>query len=268
MARRFRVWQRLWRSAYSAEAYRDVAGDRVPSLIGYLAVLITLVTVLSTMAAQIRISRLLDEFKPWLIESVPELRIQEGRVSSPVDQPYVWEMEAFGFVLDTTGATTELDPAYDEGVLLTETELIYRRSQFETRRYDVSEFPDVELNAQTWDQWIGAIKSWLWVPVAISTFLWLWVAKFLQVLFWSLLGLLAAAVTKRPLRYPALLNIGIYALTVPMVFELVAGGLGWLGGVAGLLSLVLYAAYLGWGIFVQPMVPATPSTQEAPGTSS
>ncbi len=266
MAKRFGLRQRLWRSAYSGDAYRDVAVDRVPSLIGYLAVLIVIATVVTTISTQIRTAAILEEAKPWLADNIPELRISDGKLSSPVDQPYIWESEDFGFVLDTTGDITELDPAYEQGVLLTETEVVYRQSRFETRRYDVSDFPDMVLDEDTWDRWIDTIKSWLWAGVAIASFLWLWVIKLLQVLFWSLIGLVVSMLTKRSLRYGALFNIGIYALTVPLAFDLLAGALGWLGGATGVLSLALYAGYLGWGIFVQPMAPATPSTQEAPST--
>lgn len=253
MTQRLGLWQRMWRSAYSAHAYREVATDRVGSLIGYLAVLIGIATVFMTITTHLRTNRMLDELTPWLKESVPELRITDGTLSSPVTQPYVWEHEDFGFVLDTTGATTELDPIYERGVLLTSTELLYRQSVGQTRRYDLSDVPDLVLNDATWDRWLASVRSWLWIVVGVATLLWLWLAKLIQALLWALIGLLAASLTKRPLRYGALFNLAIYAMSVPLAFDVLSRVLGWYGGGAVLVSLALYAGYVGWGIFVQPM---------------
>lgn len=244
--------QRLTDSVYRAGAYRQVAAERTGSLFVYLAVLILIATIVTTVLAQIRISSAMEMAKPWLKEAVPQLRIENGRVSSQVQQPYVWENEEFAIILDTTGAVTRLDSEYEQGVLITERKLFVRRSPTESREYDLSQFPDLVLNDAAWDEWIGTIRSWIWVVVATSTFLWLWVLKLIHVLIWSTLGLLVAPLLQRKLTFRALWNISIYALSAPLLYDLALNILGlaqW--PLLSLLSLVLYAGYWCWGIFVQ-----------------
>jgi len=248
--------QRLGGSVYRADAYRQVAADRSAALLGYLAVLILLATVVTTALMQVRLGRVLNEAEPWLKDSVPQLRIEKGRLSSPVEQPYVWESGAFVVVLDTTGAVTELNPEYGQGVLITERALIVRRSPTESREYDLSRFPDLVLNDEAWDTLLHNIRSWMWTVVAISTFLWLWALKLIHVLVWSVLGLLVAPLAHRKLTFRALWNISIYALTAPLFYDLALNLLGLAQRpLLSLLSLVLYAGYWCWGIFVQLPAP-------------
>jgi len=252
MAARMGLWARLWGSAWSADAYHDAAAGRVGRMLGYLALLITLATALITMRTHVAMVEALELAKPWVKAHVPEIHIAKGTASSPVAQPYVFEEKGVGFVLDTTGATTDLDPKYPRGVLLTKTELVYRRSAIETRRYALAQLPDMVINEATIGRALDLAKSWLWLAIAVGVFLWLWMAKLLQVLCWSLLGLLVNALGKRSLRYGALWNIGILALTVPMAFDVVLVLTGARIPAQGLLSLALYLGYLVWGILSQP----------------
>ena len=263
MSNRASVWVRIYRSAFDAEAYRDAATRRPGSLLGYLALLIAIATIVTALQAHVRSVRALEEAKPWLTAHIPELHITNGALSSPTPQPYVWAESDFAFVLDTTGATTELDPKYARGVLLTKTDAIVRRSAIETRRYSFQNIPNLIVNQATIARWIQTIKSWLWVAVAIGTLVWLWIAKLLQVLLWSVVGLMVNAFAKRSLSYRALWNIGVYALTVPLVLDLIKISLGWQTPLLGWLSLILYAGYVVWGILVQP-IPAIQPTGTAP----
>jgi len=267
MAARWGVWARLWGSAWSANAYRHAAAGRVGRMLGYLALLITLATALLTIRTHVTLVRALEEAKPWVKAHIPEIRIEKGTASSPVTQPYVFEEDGAGYVIDTTGATTDLDPKYTRGALLTKTELIYRESAVESRRYKLAQVPDMVINEATIGRALDLAKSWLWLAVAVGVFLWLWIAKLLQVLFWSLLGLLVNALSKRSLRYGALFNIGILALTVPTAFDVVVAVAGASIPAQGLLSLALYLGYLVWGILSQPSsAEATASTAGAQAT--
>ena len=60
------------------------------------------------------------------------------------------------------------------------------------------------------------------------------------------------ALSKRALRYGALFNLGVLALTVPTAFDVVVALTGARIPAQGLLSLALYLGYLIWGILSQP----------------
>ncbi len=250
------VWARLWGSGWRVDAYRDAAAGRVRSLVGYLGALVAMATSLTTVQTQLALAQAVRSFnteKLWE-RNLPEIEIKHGEVSSPVPQPFTLERDGFVFILDTTGTTTDLDPSVRQGLLLTKTDLFLRRRRAvrETRRYALEEFPDVVLNQTTVGQMLDVIKAWAWLAVGLFVFLWLWVAKLFQVLCWSLLGLLVNAASGRSLRYGALFNIGVLALTVPWAFDLLKDALHWTHWVLPWLSMGMYVGYLIWGIAVQP----------------
>lgn len=245
------LWGLLRGSAGTPEAYRDVASGGTGRMMGYLALLIAIATVVVTLQVQIASVVAMKIGGPWLKQHVPEIHITKGLASSPVKQPYVFEEHGFGFVVDTTGVTRDLDPKYKQGVLLTKSELVFRKSDVETRRYSLAKSPDMVVNETTIDAMLTTIRQWLWVIVGLGVFFGLWVVKLVQIFLWSLVGLLVAHLAPRPLAYRAIWNLAIYALTVPLVFDLVKGFLGWHIPGLGLFSLAIYAGYLTWGILVQ-----------------
>jgi len=184
-------------------------------------------------------------------KNFPEIRITDGKVSSPVEQPFTFEEDDFVFILDTRDATKELDLSYRNGILLTRTDLIYRSRPGETRHYSLEKFPNLILNQATVERFLQLIRNWTWVVTAFFLTIWFWIAKLIQVLFWSLLSLVVNAITKRSLPYRALFNIGVLALTVPFAFDLVKDTLGLRAPGLGWISLALYVGYLIWGILVQ-----------------
>ncbi len=250
------MWNRLWRSVWDGQVYREAAAGRVGGSLGYLTLLVLLATVVTTFQVQTAFSRSVWEFKQsrWWENNFPEIQLTQGKVSSPAKQPVVVEQKDFVFILDTTGAITDLDPKYPEGLLLTQTELLYRRQRGvqETHRIALEGLPDFTLNQATVEQILDRIKAWVWLVVGVVLTFWWWIVKLLQVLFWSLLGLLVNALTKRSLPYRAIFNIGVLALTVSLAFDLITGGLGLRVTGLGFISLALYVGYLIWGILVQP----------------
>ena len=260
MKHRFGIWALLWRSPWSADAYRDVAAGGVGRIFGYLALLIAIVALITSVRVHTAVSGFAQSFrelKPWEA-NLPEIQIREGRATTLPARPYVFQNEDVMIVIDTTGETTELDPQYREGFLLTETELILRMGPGpgETRRLPFAGVPDLTLNQTTVERAIQIISPWTWLGVAVAMTIWLWIVKLMQVLVWTPVSMVVNAVSRRALRYGALWNLGIYALTVHTVFDLFKDSVGRQSWALVLFSLALYSGYLIWAVLVQPVPPA------------
>lgn len=256
-------------SFWKKEAYKEVTTQRVGTMIVYLAILISVMTVLVTIRSHFAIGKLVEDFylsDVWRTNQIPEVDIRDGHASSAVAQPYILQDEDFIFILDTTGQTQELDPDYEQGVLVTETEMIYRRSKFEMRRYDLSEFPDFSLNRQSIEKWISDFRAWAWLIIAVSMFIFLWVAKALQLLFGALIGLLVCAITKRSLAFRSLINISILALTPPLVFDLLKDSFNLFSPWFSWLSVGIFAGYVTWGVLAQFEVVVLPASHNMSGS--
>lgn len=232
-----------------ADAYRDAAGWSLGRTFGYAAILISVMTVIVTVKSHVALVQGLEQAKPWVRAHVPEIRIQDGKASSPVPQPYIQQGEEITFILDTTGQTTALEAP--RGLLLTATELIYKKSAVETRRYSLAQIKALTITPPLVEAWMATAQKWLWVAVGLAAFAGLWIVSLVRVLFWSLLGLLVRAVFKRAVSYRGLFNVGVYALTGPMVLEAVPYMLAGIK-VPGLLFLAVYLGYVAWGVSVQP----------------
>jgi hypothetical protein len=246
-------------SVGGAAAYRDVAAGSMASMFGYLAVLIVLATAVYTVKSQPAINAFVREMTPMVREHTPPVHITQGKASSPVDQPFVLASrdEDAILIIDTTGATTEIDPSYEDSFLLTETTLTrHDASRGRTQTYNLQEFnrfwDPIDITGPILERWLAKWQRWGWVVVAVGSLCWLWLAKLVQVAVWWLLGLLINAVSGRRLRLEALFQLGIYALTVPFIFDVVKGVLDIRHGALALVSITLYVGYLIWAILVQP----------------
>lgn len=231
-----------------ADAYRDAAGWSLGQTVGYAAALIALATAVITVKSHLGLVQGLERSKPWVQAHVPEIRIQDGKVTSPAPQPYIQTGKEFQFVLDTTGQVTALEAP--TGLLLTASELVYKKSAVETRRYSLAQVKELLITPAVVEHWLTLAQHWLWVAVAVGVFVGLWIVKLLQVLVWSLFSLLVRAVFKRGIGYRGLVRVGVYALTVPMLLETAL----FLAGVpaSGWLMLAAYLGILAWGVSVQP----------------
>lgn len=255
MPQRFGVWSLLWKSPFSLEAWQDVGPGSFSRMWRYLALLISLAAIIVTIIVQVGMLRVVGNFKQqrWWERNLPDMRIANGQVTSSATQPYVREFDDFVFVLDTTGATGDLDPKYRNGILVKKQEVIIRRQRGaeEIRRFSLSEVPDFELNQASVEELLNRVLSWLWLVVLLGYMVWLWVAKPLQVLFWSLPLLIVNAVSGKRLPYKSLFNLGIYALTVPLIWDLIgmvaAPNQPWWGWV----SVGIYVGYWSWGLLQQ-----------------
>jgi hypothetical protein len=230
-------------------------------MLGYLALLALLAAAVTTANVSMHISRGITQFKAtrWWDNNLPEIAIAGGKASSPVAQPYRKDFGDTVFILDTTGQTTGVEPGAPNTVLVTETQFLLRQSRRgQTRVHDLNKFPDMVLNQANIEAWLDGVTRWLWAAIAVALFCWLWVMKLFQVLFWSILGLIVNAVSGRRLRYGALFNIGLLALTVPWIFDLVVLFAGTRARITNWVSFSLYIGYLVWGILAQPK--ATTST--------
>lgn len=267
MAGSFNVVPGLWRSAYSADAYRTAAAGGTGRMLGYLALMIAVAAAVTAATVSVLVGRVARQYHGtrWWEANMPVITIAGGQASSDAAQPFRRELSpGTEFIMDTTGNDPEVGSDAGNIVVLTKTQLIIRQQgRGQTRVYDLSRFPDMELNQQTVGAWLDNVARWAWAASWLGLVFWFWTVKLFQVLFWSVLGLIVNAVSGRRLRYGALFNIGVFALTVPWAFDLLLLVTQWRVPLANVVSFLLYIGYLIWGILVQPKAAASASAEPA-----
>jgi hypothetical protein len=192
-----------------------------------------------------------DKFAEWVDANVKPFAIAEGKVTADFDQPYIAGDTNFLFIVDTTGAITNLDPSATSGILfMRDSLLVWTTPPSQTNAphfapvQSLLGFPAGTVNG---DYFRGLIRKFLWVglPFAFAVML----------LFGALSGLLQAYLftaiasfmertLPAPLKFSQLLNIALHAIT-PAAIIFTAYSLFRLQGVdVWLVYLVAYGIFL------------------------
>ena len=241
--------QSIWAGfpgSFRPDFYRGIVTQPFGRSFVYFVLLILAVSILFSIKYTITARTLIGEAVTWvntefverLPEFLPEININDGEVSSPVEQPFIHRWGDFAFVLDTTGTFASLEE-YRNCVLITKRSIIVRtieNGNIKTQEHDLSKvkslgigpgreagelvtfrYQDRKLSVtrEHVSRWSRA-AGWTIIPfVVVLVYFYHLFVKFFHLLIFSLVSLLANRIMDAGLEYNHLLNIGIFALTPP-----------------------------------------------------
>ncbi|MBU1125966.1 MAG: DUF1189 domain-containing protein [Candidatus Omnitrophica bacterium] len=206
----------------------------------------------------------------FLIE-LPEIVIDEGKVNSEAPQPLVIDKKEYVFILDTTGTITALTD-YENGMLLTKDKFLIKTtrskaSSAETNEFDLAKLRISPIIIQPGDEDKGELLNIIFgekvfsatranvlkfgrtAGLVLAPFLLLFVfgltlvGRIVQVLFFSPISILMNNINKTGLAYRQLINIGIYAMTLPTAISTLAIVI-FGGDRNGILPVLLFFQYM------------------------
>ena len=225
--------------------YKEVVKQKIGKAILYLFLLLLIVALVMAISYGVKIQKMVNEGKELALKYVPEIKIINGQTEVSVPQPYtVWKDENFIVLIDTTGQYTSIDTAYKAGALLTRTKLIVKESEFQSRQYELSQFPPFTVNKTTIEQWAKIAVVVIWIGLPIGLFIYLIVAKWFQIFLFSIFTMSLNNMMKTNLKYSQLLSIGIYALTAPIILDTIYAITGRPNPIFIWLYIGIYAIYL------------------------
>ncbi len=217
---------KIIKSFTSVDFYRNIKSQPFSPGFKYLLLLLLIVTIALSIRFSFILSNGANFIADWISTNIPEITIRNGEVSSPAQQPYVKGTNDFVFILDTTGVTSAISPEYKAGILLLKNKIVHKQSEVETREYDLSKTPYFVLNKAVVDR-VRSIFVWITIPLmVIFLYLYYIAAKLVQALAFSLLSLIINAAGKLNISYKGLLNIGVYALTLPTLLGTIVDIMG------------------------------------------
>lgn len=264
-----------FRGSFNPEFYRGIVTQSFGRSFGYFLLLILAVSIIFSIKYTADARGVIGEVVTWintefverLPEFLPEITIKDGEVSSPAEQPYIHEWEEFVFILDTTGSITSLDD-YQNGVLITKRTIIVRTiedDKIKTEEHDLSMITSLNIGPgkgegelitfsfQEWrlsvtqenvTKWSKFISRALVPLIVVFLFFYHFTTKFIHLLFFSLVSLIANKIVDAGLEYSHLLNIGIFALTPPLALAVLVIVFGLTIPMFWLLYIVVYCAFL------------------------
>lgn len=240
-------FEEIWKAISDLKFYKEVKNFPVGKSIKYILSIVFLISLVLTIRYSYGIGKGLDIALEWMKKNLPVIEIKDGTAAVIAEQPYKIVQDDFVVILDTTGKTTSLD-GHKKGMLLMKDKVIYKESESKTEIYSLAEVKALRID----ENFMNAIRKnavWIMFPfLLLGIYLYLIVARFIQILIFSLITIFASAVTKIQLTYSQIFNIGAYAITASMFFGAVAAlflrvipGVGWV-------YCGVYAAYLTAGL--------------------
>lgn len=253
-------------SFFSKDLYREVGLYWKGLCFAYLLLLLAICWIPGMVKIHTAFSGFINNQAPAFIDQVPEITITDGQVSIEEPQPYyikVPDSNDVIAVIDTTGTIKSPEDA-NAFFLLTNTLIITRQSDFETRTVDLSHVKSFTVDSARITRWLNIIKKFLVVimyPVALLSS---YVYRIIQALIYAAIGLLFASMCKVSLSYGALLRLAVVAMTPCMIIKTAFALAGVYFPCIGMLYILIILAYLYFGVYACSQTPPTEQVLQVP----
>jgi len=245
-------------SLYSSQFYRRTAAMRSDNGFGFLAIIALIQTIVLSVtiaAAMLMISKAdIDGF----INQTPEVTLQNGQLS--IDQPSPYRITAGDtpiIIIDTENYNEKsAEFIFNEmrekklAALVTKTKIYTRKdNNNEYRVYDLSEDSSKEIikfNKDDVRKWAKMASIILLPLAAIFIFFGVWVYKIIQMLIYSVVGLIINSMLKRNLTYSTIQRLTSYCLWPPTLFITLIGFANF--EVMTLISIIITIGYIYFAV--------------------
>ena len=201
--------------------YRSIKNNKFSRSFVYLLLLFLIVYFISGTRTFIATRIAIDELITNVNANIPEFRLENGEFSFEGKMPYIISSSTNeAFVIDTTGQVdASVLKDVGSGMLITKDKVYLKNSQVESREFNLTELKGVTLTKKDVLDFLPKL-SWIVFIFIAFAFIFVLGWKLLNAVILALLGLIANAVLGSRLKFNNLLNISIYALTLPMLIQL------------------------------------------------
>jgi hypothetical protein len=248
--------------------YRTIRDNRFSRSFIYLLLLFLIIYAISGTRTFIATRIMVDELISSLSTNIPDFSLENGEFSFAGEMPYyISSSTNEAFVIDTTGKVDKtVLKDVGSGMLITRNMVYVKRSEAEMREFSLSEFKSFTL---TKAKVLEFLPKLTWIVCILIAFGFVFVLgwKLLNAVILAMLGLIINASVRGRLQFNNLLNISIYALTLPMLLQLAVNLYGypipWFGLMYWGIS-VLYVAMAIKSCMEEPYEPEAGSEPPAP----
>jgi hypothetical protein len=268
-------------SASKPASYKPHLKERTGTGLGYLYWLLVCLSTISALVlaawyipARAGIQEIIEKAAPVLRESFPPelvLTLQTGALSTNMEEPIFIDPEFWDVDMDPddeepmpdhfltidTNASIDDFSAYDTAILATRTHIVWKDDN-QLRANAFSEFEEnFVLDYETYEEGVTTIEPMLnnaplfidmvvvllilCMPFIGAGFAWAW--YLFMLLIWTCLLWVLAAVMQKKLTYGELYRLGLYGVTLPLLYSTIAG---WIPVISWpLVPTLIYLVFMG-----------------------
>lgn len=232
---------KLWNSITKIEKYPDMAALGVPKAITYIAKLIVIWAIVICLGVMYQVSQMLAEGTRYLENEFPEFYYKDGIIDVQSEVPiYISENNSIlgQTIIDTKTDDDQTINKYireleqtGSGVIVLKDKLIMKNGSVAgTINYNYKQILDnveiTEFNKQDVIDYVNSPRiSSLYFSIFITVFIYAFVIYLITTLanglFLSVFGYLTTWIAKIRMRYAAIFNMSVYALTLSTILNMI-----------------------------------------------
>lgn len=232
-------FKKLWYSIDKIDKYSELSAEGFVSAIKYLSILIIILALILSGLTIIRANKTIKDLSVYIQDNAPELTYSDGKLSVDTQDTIVDENNDFGkVIIDTKTEDEEQINKYieeindeDNALVILNNQIILKEANVQgTTIYkysdllagtNITEFNKQDLvNYLTSSQMTNLYLN-LFIVLSVNAFIIYFINTMVNVLLISLFGYLATMILKLKIRYVAVLNMAIYAITLPTILNII-----------------------------------------------
>ena len=239
--------KKVWYSITKLERYPELAVEGVPKAFIYLLKLVAILTIVSCAGSLYQLNIVVKNGVDYINNDFPEFSYEDGFLDVQSEETLTYENENFGKIIIDTKTEDEaqinnyINDITERGngvVILKDKVSLKTGAVSGTVTYNYSEILGqmgiTEFQKQDLINFVNSSQVInLYLSVFIMMFVYVFIINFLNILtyviFVSIFGCIANLITKLRMRYAAIFNMSVYAVT---------------------LSTILYIVYIAVNIFI------------------
>ena len=240
-------FKKIWYSITKLERYPELAVEGVPKAIIYLLKLVAIIAIVSCIGSLYQLNIVIKNGANYISSNFPDFSYKDGILEVQSEETLTYENENFGKIIVDTKAedeqqmnnyTNEITDSGEGVVILRDKIIIKSQAVTGTVTYTYSDLLGnmgiTEFQKQDVINFVNSSQIInLYLSVFIMMFVYIFIIYLLNILtyviFVSIFGCIANLITKLRMRYAAIFNMSVYAVT---------------------LSTILYIAYIAVNIFI------------------
>ena len=232
-------FKKIWYSINKIEKYPELSAEGLGRAIIYLMTLVLIIGAISSFATVYRTSLKVKEVAKYIDEKIPELTYKEDTLQVGAEEAIIDENENFGKIIVDTKTDDEqqinqyIEETSDEenAVIILKNKLMLKQSGTNgTTDYNYKDLFGqmgiTEFNKQSLLDYLNGngIMN-LYFSLFESLLIYSFVIYLINLLFYiiiiSIFGYLATMILKLKIRYVAIFNMAIYAITLPALLNII-----------------------------------------------
>lgn len=231
-------FKKVWYSINKIEKYSELSAEGFVRAIKYFIILTIILSTISSVITVYKTSLEIKKIAQYIDEKSPEFTYHDGTLQIDSQEVIIDDSSSFGKVIIDTKADSEeqinqyIDQVSDEenAIVILKNKLILKEIGIQgTSNYNYKELFEemgiAEFNKQQLVDYLtnSNIMS-LYLNLFLVLFIYAFIIYFINTLFYiitiSVVGYIATIILKLKIRYVAIFNMAIYAITLPTILNM------------------------------------------------